>query len=197
MKKLLSAIIALTLLQGCVNLELKPDSPHGVAVFSTSLVDGCDGFYFDNSTLFFENRPDASVDFNIPVGHVGSGIGSIVKNAFHGSDFGDTGKVHVWQLAAGKYYFTKMHATPIAFVHRETEQLNISFEVDPGKVNYVGALELGSMNCSDPGGKANVGYSTIANIKNEKDRDMKYAQEKWESIPLDLVDEKLATHKKK
>lgn len=196
MKIIILLVSGLILLQGCSSLQLNQSSPHGIIVFSTSLISGCDeSSYFNNGILFVENKPEAAVSFNIPIGHAGTGEPFTVKNIFYSTDFGKTGIVHAKKFDPGTYYFTQMHATPRPFVHHETEVLGISFNVKPGKIHYIGSIALGTTVCADSRMKPNIGARTIVNITDESARDLKIVQKKWQNMPLNLVEKSLASSK--
>lgn len=194
MKKITLVVLAFVFLQGCSSVQVSQDSPHGVVVFSTSLVSGCDdSTYFNNGILYVENSPEPGSITKMPIGHVAAGKGFIVKNIFKGVDFGKTGRVHINEFLPGTYYLTKMYATPRSFVYHETEVLGVTFTVEPGKIHYLGSIGLGTTECVDNSVSANIGSRTVVDLDDAFKRDMEIAKAKWTSMPSSLVKKSLMT----
>ena len=83
----------------------------------------------------------------------------------------------------------------MSFVHHSTDPLNITFDVRPGRINYLGSLEFGVMECAIDTKKPNIGEKTIVVISDKSDRDLKVMTTKWKNLPIGLVDKTIVNIK--
>lgn len=195
----LALIIPLILLQGCSTLSITENSDSGIILLSTTMTPGCEGEndYLDNGNLYFRKDSRESSGVNWIQGRIETSQGFVLKSRLLGTDlgvdFGTSGKIHSMKIEPGKYFFTQIHATPMSFVHHHSEQLDTTFTVEPGRITYLGSIEIGTIECASSR-EPNIGNRTIFVITDELQRDISLAKKEWPDLDYGLLKTALARY---
>lgn len=134
----------LTIMSGCTivrvseDFTFEPGADHGIIVLSTRIDDRCGG-NINTARINFEGLTDDGVQ---------RGMFVLVSPAVPQDFTNPPGSFIAWKLKAGQYRLIEFTKISILGSFRSNKELDMLFNVVPGRISYLGEIYLTLPDCS-------------------------------------------------
>lgn len=137
-------------LTGCAgNVKFNSESTDGMLFLSTAFATECEINLITNGHIVTAKVGSAPRKFGAMSLDPTIALANPLATPINIEDNETNGYVHLLQFKPGKYYMSEIFGREPSFTRQSRDPINMSFEIFPGKITYIGELTLTHESCGN------------------------------------------------